>query len=75
METQVNSVKQKLQVSYPGKLFTFRDLENMNLSISPQILRVRLKDAVFTGLVQKVDKVTKSGKRGRAELVYSLVTQ
>lgn len=57
------------EVKYPQSTFTFKDLIQMNPSVAPQTLRLRLRQSVDGGLVKKSNSVS-TGKPGRLQNVY-----
>lgn len=63
----------KLQVNYPKSSFTFKNLEVLNPDIKTQTLRLRIKQALKSGLVTKSDSVVQDGGPGRAEHIYVLM--
>lgn len=63
---------ERMEVKFPQQnTFTFKDLEKMNPDMSPQTLRLRLKQSLDEGEVTRsAEVVANTGKRGRAQHIY-----
>lgn len=63
--------KNQLEVNYPEKSFTFKNLEECNPNVSGPTLRIRLKKALEDGIIMKSNEILRTGRQGRGEYIYS----